>query len=210
MSLRVVVACAATLMLGAGKCIPDPTTDAGTDPPEAFDCELGVPGYTAMDFIPLSESNESELQLGFQGLSFAPVRVRMAADAPDELDVVASVAIEGLEPIGMSLNSIEPLVLDDGQRLTRDLQLPINRGSFSEYVGRSAHVAIRLSDDYRAPTQLCVVEGDIVFVDDDECIHTGDIPLCPDAGPSSDEDAGPTDEQDAGPTDPTDAGPEEG
>ncbi len=164
-------------------CEPDPPKPDGGPPPGDFDCELGLRGEQLDSFVPLTESNEAELMLGFQGLAGFVMRVAMSPEAPTTVEALISVRITGQPPNGSQALEIATSVLPDGRRLTRDLLVPANRGPLTDYAGQTAEVSVRVADSLLHPTALCVATGQVLLVDNDQCIHTGQEPLCPDAGP---------------------------
>ncbi|MCP4499860.1 MAG: hypothetical protein GY822_07850 [Deltaproteobacteria bacterium] len=156
-------------------CPTPEVTDAG--PPALFDCELGVAGSSLGEFVPLSERDTAELALGFQGLAFAPVRVRASGDVPLVVDAILSATIEGREPFGGRQALIEFSGPADAL-VSSDIQISVNRGNFADYANQVAQIDIRLRDDMTNPTKECLVSGLVTLVDDDDCIHTGDVPIC--------------------------------
>jgi hypothetical protein len=170
-------------LLVAAACPPE-GGDAGP-PPSTFACELGAGGGPEGAFTPLSVDATTELQLGFQGLSFATVRVRAEGDVPEIVEAMLRAQFEGQEePLGAAQGGVEMHPAPGGALVSGDIHVPVNRGSFSEFVGREAEVALRVADDLRDPMRSCVTAGRLLFVDEDQCIHTGEEPICPDAGPA--------------------------
>lgn len=153
-------------------CDPSGAGDTGSEVPLAsYSCELGTLGTDG--WVSLADAGTVELMLGFQGFVLASLAVR--ADGPPEgLSRAAyGLEIEGTDPVSGS----QPDVGFSGGE--SDEVLAFFTGNYvSYYVGRSAHVALRLT----SATAECVAEGDAVLVDDDPCIHTGGEPDCPEGG----------------------------
>ncbi len=151
-----------------------PTDDTGTlSPDPTFDCEPGLLGVDDA-FEPLAGLSDAELVLGFQGFLF--VRFALARDAagPEPLTVTLALEAEGSDPF----SSVQPEVTwfdsGDGWR-TDELLLFLPDANTAAWTDVEAAVALKAehSDGH------CTVTGQVRFVDDDPCIHTGEEPICP-------------------------------
>ena len=123
------------LVIMACCCEPDPPVPDAGPPPGEFDCELGLRGAALDSFVPLTESNEAELMLGFQGLAGFVMRVAMAPDAPATIEALISLRITGQPPNGSQALAIATGLLPDWRRVSNDLLLPANRGPLRYYAG---------------------------------------------------------------------------
>jgi hypothetical protein len=144
--------------------------------PDPFDCTLGL---TTADggFVPVTGDTRLELELGFQGFLLGHVAIRTTDDrVPDELEGAVSLTPDGLDPLGGPFARTALLDEPDGARVSEPIQVFFDASALADYIGRTATIAVRAE----AGRFRCLVEGDVVLVDDDPCIHTGGEPICPD------------------------------
>ena len=146
------------LVLGCGE--PEDTGDSPTEE----DCALGQLDEDDL-FQPL-DGEALELVLGFQGFLF--VRTAVQVDREELVQASWSITLDQDTPIGGS----QPAQLRSG--LSEEILLFLPDGSVGLYEGRQASVAVRLE----GRDWTCLGQGEGVLVDEDECIHTGDAPLC--------------------------------
>lgn len=142
--------------------------------PKPFECELGLLVDDA--FVPIGADTEVELQLGFQGFLIVELAARTREHRlPEIVEGSVSLTPEGMDPLG-STGLWVPLERDGDWEVSGPIQVFLDPAQLGAYPGLSAHVALRLED----PDHVCVVQADVVLVDDDPCIHTGAEPECPD------------------------------
>lgn len=146
----------------------------GTADKVEFACELGVLGEGG-EFVEATGQARAELNLGFQGFLFVVVRLRATGDVPATVEATTSVTVEGDAPIGAREPELD-LVPDGEAFLSSDLLLFFNSDVPADLEGRTVELAVKLED----ATRVCTATGNVLLVDDDPCIHTGDEPICPD------------------------------
>lgn len=146
---------------------PDPSKRALT-------CEIGktLAGGT---FTPMSVQNEVELVLGFQGFLFVVVQVRTDGPANTRANVKTSVTIEGQEPFGGVQRNLLIRSTTVGASMSEDVNVFLESSNITAYKNKNGVIALRLDGE----DWYCVATADVHMVDDDECIHTGDVPICP-------------------------------
>ena len=149
--------------------------DDTATPAEPFDCALGLP--TAEGWQPITD--ELEMTLGFQGFLLLVLQARADSDAPETVDAAMMLTLDGEDPI----SGAQPAVVmepDAEGRQSEPILLFLTSNYPSWYEGRQAELTVRLS----APGQVCTVQLEGTMVDEDPCVHTGDVPECPeDTGP---------------------------
>jgi hypothetical protein len=134
--------------------------DTGLD---EVDCTLGQLDLDET-FHPLN-GEDLELVLGFQGFLF--VRTAMKVDREELAEASWSITLDG-EPIG----GAQPAALSGG--MSEEILLFLPDGSVGLYEGREASIAVRLT----GRDWTCLGQGTGVLVDEDDCIHTGEEPIC--------------------------------
>lgn len=152
-----------------------PEADAiGDASPSEMSCEIGQIGDGAA-FVPASERDTAELQLGFQGFLFIALRVAtLDPQAPPLARVSVSFEAEGDEPVGISLGQIA-MTRAGELAVSSELVIILSPTIVSHFAGRTAVVTMRVEGSGRR----CVTSATLRLVDDDPCIHTGEDPICP-------------------------------
>ena len=141
-----------------------------TDPPPPtekapFDCELGILDGD-LEFVSLNDQDKAELILGFQGFLFLEFFLQSDYE-PDTCNVVLSIDIEGETPAGGS----QPGVEFDGTGLSDPVLVFLPTANISLYTGKTAVLAFRVED----ATHSCTVTKNVLLVDDDPTIHSGEL-----------------------------------
>ncbi len=152
----------------------DKPTELDPEDKEEFQCELGVLDENG-DFIPASTQTPAELDLGFQGFLFVTTHVRATGEVPDTVKVTISTTIEGESPTGDTVPQLDMSAESEGKVLSDELLVFFNSSTPAEL----EHLGLDLSLRLESATHVCWVQGQLLMVDDDPCIHTGDEPICP-------------------------------
>lgn len=163
-------AMAATLVA----CGPGDGTGDGDVEKAEFDCELGSVNIDGV-FEPYSEQNRAELYFGFQGFLFLEAQVRVQQTL-STCQVTASLMVEDEDPMGGAQPAVAFQHQEDGSMLSEDIVVFLPSSSASAWAGRTGTLSVRVED----ASNRCVTSAEVLLVDDDPCIHSGDEPICPD------------------------------
>ena len=68
-----------------------------------------------------------------------------------------------------------PMTAAEGVRVSDELLVFISAGQFAGLRDRVAQVDLRAE----SATRVCLASGELTLADDDECIHSGEEPVCP-------------------------------
>jgi len=154
-------------------CGPQGPGDTGGRDGE-FPCSLGIvdleEGYRDM-----ADGERLELVLGFQGFLFVRTWLHTPVEPGAHCEGIASLEIDGLDPMQTTIPLIPFSAQDDGWR-SDEMPLFLASDSVGTYANKEATLAFRLQDGKDA----CVLQQPVILVDDDPCIHTDGDPVCPD------------------------------
>lgn len=143
--------------------------DAGSEPVERtpISCELGVLEGGA--FTPAGKTVKAELTLGFQGFLWFDVVVRSEDGIPAIFKTKLSVTVQDTAPFNMA----QPVQFGtDSPPVSSGVHVFVTGQDPKLLAGKTAHIAMVLENK----THECTVEGDVMLVDDDNCVHTNDEP----------------------------------
>lgn len=136
-------------------------------------CVLGVP-LAVGPFAPLADAGTLELYVGFQGFLVVTPRLWMAEPGPLTVEVRTSIELDGEQPFGGVLVDTELAPDGAGGAVSGDLVLFLTPSELGHFKDRSARLAVRVIG-----AQIeCTAEVRIRFVDEDNCIHADDAPVC--------------------------------
>ena len=142
-----------------------------------FSCVLGALDADG-EHDAFEDGGTAELTLGFQGFLFVLVHVLAEEEGPALADVVASLAPEGDDPFGTTQPEVPFRSTPEG-RLSDEVLVFLPNANIAAWEGRAATLSARI----RGEGQVCVATAEVVLVDEDPCIHTGDEPICPEEEP---------------------------
>lgn len=159
-----------------------PASEDTSQPPSPYACEVGHRDADGR-FVALADGDRIELELGFQGFLFVEVCARtFDPSPPDRSLATAVIEVADRPPVGVQQSEVGFSSAPDGGRVSDDVLIYLSPSTISYFADRRGELSLRLAGD-----QLeCTTAGSILLVDDDPCIHTGDVPICPD----DDRDAG--------------------
>jgi hypothetical protein len=168
---------AALALLSACGGGPPSEPDGGvTTAVEEFACQIGL-ADSAGEFVPLSERDDAELVLGFQGFLLVEVRILAGSGAPERPSARFTIEVDGMAPIGAAQGEVAFEARGEGA-LSEPILVFLNDMTVGTVVGHEAEIVVKLEGEGRR----CVATGTVTLVDEDPCIMTSDAPLCPDAG----------------------------
>lgn len=158
-------------------CPADPAqevdADVVVDALTPFGCELGIADPDGA-FIPLEDADEVELMLGFQGFLLVELMGRTGDPSVELAHARANVAVEGLPAFDSFIGEIR-FAPSDGLRTSPPFPLLLESAEVGLYRDREATLVLR----FTAADKVCSLVHRVVFVDHDNCFHTGAGAECP-------------------------------
>lgn len=143
-----------------------------------FECELVLRDPSGAGHLDLETSHAVELIWGFQGFLFIEVFARAAGDdLPASVTAAHSVTLGDDPPFGDKETGVDFDEDGAGARVTDPLLIFLD-GFPAEYEGLEAELTLKLTGEGRE----CITSGTVLFVDEDDCIHTGEEPICTEDG----------------------------
>lgn len=154
------------LLLAAGGC---PGDEHGT-PDAACSLDVAIGSGSADAFEPISEGDDAEVVLGFQGFRMLIVTMRLERTADDRAEVSGLVSVDdGAVEVGQLPRTVRLREGSDGARYAEELLLFFNETPISVIVDRPADLELV------ARSGGCVggTRVRVVLRDDDDCVDYG-------------------------------------
>ncbi len=162
-------------LVGASACDPNEATDAGMD--ASCDITIAIGTGDRDSFTPVTDGQNTELILGFQGFRMIALALQVGGPAADTADLTTFISVTDTD-IELSQNNRRMPIVDGtgGDRIVEDHLIFFNDAPASELVGREVRVELIA----RSGGCIGTATTGLTLVDEDDCVDP-DI-VIPDAG----------------------------